>query len=54
MGPEGSLSAEEEERVACETADASWSVDWERLTRSEPLPEWKDHLIRHLRGLPEA
>ncbi|MFH1144677.1 MAG: HEAT repeat domain-containing protein [Candidatus Eisenbacteria bacterium] len=54
MGPEGSLSVEEEQRIAREITDDSWSVAWERLTRSDPLPEWKDNLIRYLRGMPEA
>lgn len=50
MGPEGSLTAEEEERIGREVRDEAWSVDWQALTRSDPLPEWKDHLMRFLRG----
>ena len=54
MGPEGSLTPDEEEKIGRDVRDESWSVDWERLTRSDPLPEWKDHLMRFLRGGIEA
>jgi HEAT repeat protein len=54
MGPEGSLSPEEEQRLARDVADDSWSVEWERLTRSDPPPECRENLIRFLRGVPEA
>ncbi|MBP7669080.1 MAG: HEAT repeat domain-containing protein [Candidatus Eisenbacteria bacterium] len=54
MGPEGSLLPHEEERLAREVKDADWSVDWGRLGSSEPLPEWKENLIRFLRGVPDA
>jgi HEAT repeat protein len=52
MGPEGSLSRDEESRLAREVADGDWQIAWERLDRSIPLPEWEDHLVRFLRGAP--
>ncbi|MCK4412430.1 MAG: HEAT repeat domain-containing protein [Candidatus Eisenbacteria sp.] len=52
MGPEGSLSRAEEQRLAEEVEDSSWQVVWERLDRSVPLPEWEGNLVRFLRGAP--
>lgn len=54
MGPEGSLTAEEEGRVAAEIADAEWGIRWEDLESGRALPEWPHDLMRRLRGgLPE-
>ena len=50
MGPEGSLTAGEEARLALEVADEAWGVLWDRLDPGEPLPEWDHDLVRALRG----
>jgi HEAT repeat protein len=50
MGPEGSLTADEQERLALCVRDEAWGVDWEQLGHGEPLPEWREDVVRHLRG----
>jgi HEAT repeat protein len=49
MGPEGSLTADEQARVALSIRDDAWGIDWEQLGHGEPLPEWREDLVRHLR-----
>jgi len=50
MGPEGSLTPDEEARLALEVADEAWGIHWERLEPGEPLPDWDHDLVRALRG----
>lgn len=50
MGPEGSLTPDEEVRLALEVADEAWGIQWERLGAGEPLPDWDHDLVRALRG----
>ncbi|MBM3316442.1 MAG: hypothetical protein FJY75_01180 [Candidatus Eisenbacteria bacterium] len=50
MGPAGSLSDAELDRLAREIDDRDWGVDWARLDPGEPLPEWPRDVLRHLRG----
>jgi HEAT repeat protein len=50
MGPEGSLTPDEEARLALEVADEAWGVHWERLGAGEALPDWDHDLVHALRG----
>jgi HEAT repeat protein len=54
MGPEGSLTADEEARLALEVTDEAWGIHWDRLIAGEPLPEWDRDLVRALRGTGPA
>ncbi len=50
MGPEGSLTSEEERRLAVEVSDEAWGVAWEQLSGGGVLPTWDLDLVRYLRG----
>ena len=49
MGAEGSLSAAEQQRLVSEVSDRAWSVSWESLAPSDPLPEPERDLVAFLR-----
>lgn len=50
MGPEGSLTAAEEDRLAREISDGEWGIRWEDLEPGRAMPEWPHDLVRRLRG----
>ncbi len=49
MGAEGRLSGAEQQRLASEVSDRAWSLSWESLMPSDPLPEPDRDLIAFLR-----
>ncbi len=51
MGPEGSLEAGDERRLAEAVSDEQWGISWPALgSTTEPLPEPPENLVRYLRG----
>jgi HEAT repeat protein len=50
MGPEGSLAPEEEEHIAQGITDEAWGITWDLLIAGEALPEWREDIVRHVRG----
>ncbi len=49
MGPEGTLSPEDEERLAKEIEDEEFGVSWASLSLSEPLPQPEKHIMQYLK-----
>jgi HEAT repeat protein len=50
MGPEGSLTPEEEEHIAQGITDEAWGISWDLLIAGAALPEWREDIVRHVRG----
>lgn len=50
MGPEGNLSAADDQRLAETVSDEYWGIRWQHLEAVDTLTEPPENLVRYLRG----